>query len=112
MIYGSANGLDPAAGPGNQFWLENDLNNTEGSEANDRVPVALAWGDYNADGYPDVVWGDRHEDIGLINEAGAVVVVYGSANGLTARHNQLWSQDSPKIKDRSEADDAFGDNVA
>jgi hypothetical protein len=112
VIYGSANGLDPAAGPGNQFWIENDLNNTEGSEANDRVPVALTWGDYNADGYSDVVWGDRHEDIGLINEAGAVVVVYGSANGLTARHNQFWSQDSPKIKDRAEAEDAFGDNVA
>ena len=51
--------------------------------------------DFNGDGHADLA-------IGVIGEghefAGAVNVLYGSANGLTAAGDQLWSLDTPGVK--------------
>ena len=40
-------------------------------------------GDFNGDGIADLAIGVPYEDIGGLNAAGAVHVIYGSANGLT-----------------------------
>jgi hypothetical protein len=45
-------------------------------------------------------------------DAGAVQVVYGSASGLSAPGNQLWTQDTPGIADAAEAGDSFGFGLA
>jgi hypothetical protein len=45
-------------------------------------------------------------------DAGAVNVLYGSAGGLTAAGNQVWSQDSPGVGDLTEPRDLFGSALA
>ncbi len=40
--------------------------------------------------------------------AGTVTVLFGRATGLSARHAQLWSQDSPGVKGSAEPYDEFG----
>jgi hypothetical protein len=37
-----------------------------------------------------------------------VNAIYGSGTGLISTGNQLWTQDSPGILDRSDNDDFFG----
>jgi hypothetical protein len=58
--------------------------------------------------YADLAIGVAHESTGSIEQAGAVQVLNGSADGLTAARNQIWTQDSPGIRGRSEVLDHFG----
>lgn len=75
--------------------------------------------DFNGDGYADLAIGARGEAVaGTRHNAGSVNVLYGSSHGLTAARDQVWSQDSPGVKGRSEGDsvvgegDAFGASLA
>src|SRR6266536_1776470 len=70
--------------------------------------------DFNGDGFADVAIGVPGEDIAEAGNAvgGAVSVLYGSAAGLSADGNQLWSQESPGIADSSEDLDEFGRYLA
>lgn len=54
--------------------------------------------DFNGDGYADLAIGVPYENLGTMEGAGAVNVLYGSAEGLTAAGDQLWSQDSTGVK--------------
>ncbi|HET9518812.1 MAG TPA: hypothetical protein VFO77_13915, partial [Actinoplanes sp.] len=68
--------------------------------------------DFNGDGVSDLAIGVPDED-SAVPDSGAVNVIYGSAaNGLRAAGNQLWTQDSPGIRDTAEAYDGFGHAVA
>src|SRR5438034_2997275 len=49
--------------------------------------------DFNGDGFADLALSAFAEDVGTVENAGVVHVLYGSAAGLTATNNQLWSQD-------------------
>jgi hypothetical protein len=69
-------------------------------------------GDFNGDGVADLAVGVPGEDVDGIEDAGAVNVLYGSAAGLTAAGDQLFSQDSPGVADVAEAGDRFGSAVA
>lgn len=73
--------------------------------------------DFNGDGRADLAIGVQGEDIGSAEDAGAVNVLYGSSTGLSAKGNQLWSQDSPGVKGAShggsfESADNFGAALA
>ena len=75
----------------------------------------VARGDFNGDGIADLAVGSPGEDIGAIQDAGSVTVIYGSANGLSATApiaSQLWHQDSTGIVDTNEPGDAFGSGLA
>jgi len=72
------------------------------------VPSATAQGDFDRDGYIDLAIGSPYESVGLINEAGVVQVLYGSASGLDSARNQLWSQGTNGIPDTAETGDRFG----
>jgi len=69
--------------------------------------------DFDGDGYDDLAVGAPLEGIGLSGSAGAVNVLYGTANGLTAERNQMWHQGSAGIPGgASENDDdnqSFGE---
>jgi len=69
--------------------------------------------DFNGDGFADLAIGVRGESVGFISGAGAVNALYGSVRGLQARSplNQLWTQDSPGVKDAAEAGDSFGSSM-
>src|SRR5438093_3562945 len=85
VIYGSAGGLSAT---NNQFWTEDDLSSSDGSETLDMFGRSMAAGDLNGDGYDDLVIGIMHEDLeGIGEDAGALTVLYGSAAGLTATGN-------------------------
>jgi disulfide bond formation protein DsbB len=68
--------------------------------------------DFNGDGFSDLAVGVASEDIGVLENAGAVNVLYGSERGVSAAGNQFWHQDSPGIEDTAEMFDQFGSALA
>ncbi len=75
----------------------------------DRFGEALAIGDFDGDGFDDLAIGIPGRDLHGATNAGAVGVVYGAPNGLDFERVQLWTQDSPGIKDRAEGPTATFD---
>jgi hypothetical protein len=80
--------------------------------ANDRLGSVLAVGDFNGDGYDDIAAGAPDNDIGAIVDAGSVLVLYGSATGITATGASLWTQNTGTIQDVSLANERFGAALA
>jgi FG-GAP repeat len=71
--------------------------------------------DFNNDGFADLAIGVRNEVLGGAGDAGAVNVIYGSSDGLSAtavRPDQFWTQDSPDVEDTAEQADIFGASLA
>ncbi|GAA2505657.1 FG-GAP repeat protein [Streptomyces thermolineatus] len=64
--------------------------------------------DFNGDGYRDVAVSAPRAEVGGKSGAGAVVVHYGSANGLTKANRTVISQNSTGVPGSAEVDDAFG----
>jgi FG-GAP repeat len=109
VLYGSPVGLLSA---GNQFFNQDTPGMLDQVETNDLFGRNVVPGDFNADGYADLIMAVPSEGVGdtEIPDAGACAVVYGSATGLDVNAgpgNQLWTQDSPGVKDMSEAHDHF-----
>ena len=109
VLYGSLTGL---TGVGDDLWSQNSFNINGASEQGDNFGLALAAGDFNNDGNDDLGIGVPREDIGLIEDAGAVNVIYGSFTGLRSSGNQFWTQDSTNIFGLSEVGDRFGSALA
>jgi hypothetical protein len=78
------------------------------AEAGDGFGFALATGAINAGGHADLAITAPSEDVGRVMDAGVVNVLYGSAGGLTAAGNQVWSQDSPGVAGIAETQDFLG----
>lgn len=70
--------------------------------------VAVAVGDVDADGHADVLVGASNHQVGAIEEAGAAILLFGSAAGVTTDGVQLWHQDSPGIPGVAERFDRMG----
>jgi hypothetical protein len=84
----------------------------DGPELGDSFGFALAASDFNDDGYADLAVGIPEEDIGTIYNAGAVAVLYGTADGISVTGNQFWHQSSPLVEDAAEEWDSFGYSLA
>ena len=119
VLYGSPTGLQATGtgGPDDQFWTQDSPSVQDQAESQDWFGRNLATGDFNADGYADLAAGDFLEDLGTIVDAGGVEVLYGSVYGLQATgtggpDDEFWTQDSPGVRNRSEAGDYFGHTVA
>ncbi len=109
IIYGSAFG--GLSSTGDQIWHQDTAGVLGVAEAFDQFGSSLAAGDFNDDGYDDLAIGVPGEDVGTINAAGVVNILYGSASGLTATGDQIFDQDdlSGSIV---EAGDNFGGSLA
>jgi hypothetical protein len=97
VLYGAGSGL---SGTGGQLFAQ--VGGT--IEFRDRFGEALAAGDFNGDGVADLAAGASGEDVGSVDDAGAVSVLYGSADGLTAAGGRLFIQ----VGSAAETQDWFG----
>ncbi len=68
--------------------------------------------DFNGDGYRDLAVGAPSAYVGGVEKAGAVVVLYGSASGLSASRRTVITQASADVPGEPEAFDEFGGTVA
>jgi len=109
VIYGSAAGLTAV---GIQFWSQASPGIPGTGEAEDLFGVSLAAANFGNGRHADLLVGIPGEDIGAVENAGAVQVLYGSADGLTSTGNRRWTQNSSGISSRTESDDWFGWSVA
>ncbi|MYW68460.1 hypothetical protein GTY65_30945 [Streptomyces sp. SID8379] len=85
------------------------------SEAGDAMGASVAVGDYNNDGYADVLTGAPNEDITRTSNrsnAGTSLLLKGSSGGLTGTGAIAISQDEPGVPGSTETDDNFGSSVA
>lgn len=105
VLYGSASGL---GGTGAQAWTQDSPGVLGATAFDERFGRALAMGDVNGDGFADLAIGVPQDD----EHTGAVQLLLGGKDGLTAQGNQLWSQDSPGVLDRAEGGDEFGSALA
>jgi hypothetical protein len=105
VVYGSSSGLGTSDAP--QLW-HLDVAGIEGSAgASDRYGAALAYGNFDGDEFDDLAVGIPGES----SFAGAVSIMYGSDDGLTADDSQFFTQDD--LEDESaDAGDLFGTGLA
>jgi hypothetical protein len=94
VLYGSSAGLSTT---GEQFF-------------DDSFVDALAFGDVNHDGHPDLVLGDTTDlDPGVDEAVGRVDVIYGHASGLSSSGRQTISGNQVGVKFELGASVAVGD---
>jgi len=79
-----------------------------GFEAGDVFGYAVAACDFDGDGFDDLAVGAPGEDIGALEDPGAVFVYRGSATGLNASFFGVLTQDTPGVPDQVESQDFFG----
>ena len=82
-------------------------------EGGDSFGASLTSGDFNNDGFDDLVIGTPYEDLGGNNQlvdAGMITVLYGSTSGLT--NPSAIHQYSPGVGTDSEVGDLFGYSLA
>jgi len=115
VIYGSDQGLHKKLGHKDQFWHQDRGGIKDKVETGDQFGYAVTAGDFNNDGFNDLVAASHHEDVNGKVDAGAVNVIYGSAQGLhrnAGLPNQFWHQDRKGIADSAEENDLFGTTLA
>jgi hypothetical protein len=108
IFYATADGL---SSEGNEMWNQGTPGIEGGVEAYDKFGYSLAAGDFNGDGYDDLAIGVPYEDKGDEVNTGAVNVIYGSPDGLTAEGDQIWDQDD-FFGGTTESGDEFGYSLA
>ncbi|GEC07885.1 hypothetical protein SSP24_55400 [Streptomyces spinoverrucosus] len=86
------------------------------NESGDALGQSVSIGDYNADGYPDVLAGAPGEDLtrsGVAQaNAGSALLIKGSSSGLTGTGALMVSQDTSGVPGVTERDDKFGSAVS
>jgi hypothetical protein len=107
VIYGSSGGLTST---GNQMWYQDGgLEGSCGDE--DQFGASLVTGDFDGDGYDDLIVGVPGEDSGTVFMSGGINVIYGAASGLTSTGDQYFDQNG-SVEDSPQALDGFGNSLA
>ncbi|HEV8629375.1 MAG TPA: FG-GAP repeat protein [Thermoanaerobaculia bacterium] len=111
--YGTSSGLPFR---GDAFYAESTPGIPGDVESSDNFGWTLACGDFNADGFGDLVVGVPHESWGSIFTYhvwyGMIVIIPGSALGLVPAQARSLDQDSPGMASDPEDDDLFGEALA
>lgn len=107
VLKGTKNGLTDA---GDQRWHQDSPSVKGAGGAGDRFGASLAAGDFGGDGDGDLaigVPGDTPNGV----KAGAINVLYGQPQGLSAEFDDRFHQDSPGIKGAGKNGDGFGTSL-
>ncbi|MET8947535.1 FG-GAP and VCBS repeat-containing protein [Streptomyces sp. NPDC004542] len=81
-LYGSASGISSAK----RATLSQNTAGVPGTaETGDMFGGALAYADFNGDGYDDLAVGSPREKVGTDTDGGALAILWGSASGLTGK---------------------------
>jgi hypothetical protein len=114
VLYGSTSGPSLTR---TQIWHQNIANVADTAEAGDQFGYALSAWNYGKGSQGDLAIGVPFEDLLSAStgtqqaDAGAVIVIYGSASGLAATSTtpaELWHQDVSGINDSVQVGDQFG----
>jgi hypothetical protein len=109
ILYGHSGGLSVF----NQQVFDQGVAGIAGEpEEDDFFGMALAAGDFDADGFADLVVGSPYEDSGALADSGLITVLYGSASGLTTTGSQVIDQSHSDLPGAAEAGDRFGSALA
>jgi hypothetical protein len=99
ILYGTINGLSS-----NNSQILSQQGSSDSAEFQDAFGSSLATGDFNGDGYQDLVVGTPLEDVdvdggGVKVDAGAINVFYGSVNGLSSTSTYITAVDVCSLQD-------------
>ncbi len=110
ILFGNTGENSGLTAVGNEFWNQDSPEIKGRSEESEYFGSALAIGDFDGNGRDDLAVGVYGESLSSISDRqhGAVNVLYGFRNGLRARDNQIWTQNTRGIKDTAEESDRFG----
>ncbi|WP_369247702.1 FG-GAP and VCBS repeat-containing protein [Streptomyces sp. R41] len=109
VTYGGPNGVSDTVGSRSYTQASAGVPGTD--EAGDKFGSAVAIGDTDQDGYPDVVIGAAYEtgsDAATTAQSGAITVLRGSASGVTTSGAMSFTQNAKGIPSTSENEDHFG----
>lgn len=81
-------------------------------EAGDSFGNAIAVGDFDADGYDDIAIGALGEAVNTTEDAGAVMIEYGSSAGITSARGDLITRNSDGLTFSPVEGDRFGHALA
>ncbi|MFF1809050.1 FG-GAP-like repeat-containing protein [Streptomyces sp. NPDC058251] len=110
VVYGGPGGVSTIRKP---VWINQDTAGVPGvGEHGDGMGSGLSVGDTNGDGYLDVATGLPGEDFDGITDAGSVLVLRGSASGLTGTGAKSFSQNTRGVPGTAEKQDRFGAETA
>jgi FG-GAP repeat protein len=104
VIYGSGVGLTSTD---DQLWDQDSEGIGNKVEKNDWFGYSVGVGDFDGDGFTDLIAGVPFENFSNGSDAGGANVIYGTSGGLTSTGDQFWDQDSTNINDKVDQDDNF-----
>ena len=110
VLYGAAGG--PFLGSRAQVWSQNANGVRDGAEEGDSFAISLAAGDVDGDGFDDLLAGVQGEDALEVTDAGAVAVLFGTADGLSADRDRLLSRASEGVEGDPAEFEFLGTDVA
>jgi hypothetical protein len=108
VLFGSTQGILTTGAEG---WSQDSAGIIRGANSGERFGAALVIGNFNGDQYLDLAVGTPGDEVGG-DAAGSVSIIFGTAFGLTATGNQLWSQDNEPSAAAGEDGDKFGAALA
>lgn len=111
VIYGKAGtGLNAA---NSQLWHQNVAGVEDQAGVGDFFGFPLVAGDFNQDGADDLAIGVFRKDVGgIIADAGAVHILYGGVNRITATNDRVFHRDVAGIEGDAAVGDGFGRTLA
>ncbi|GAA3799750.1 FG-GAP-like repeat-containing protein [Streptomyces coacervatus] len=82
VLYGTATGVSSAK---RSTISQNTAGNPGTAETGDAFGSETAYADFNGDGYDDLAVGSPGEDVGSDVDGGGLVILWGSASGITGK---------------------------